>query len=88
MVQSDSSFDPEGFDIVVNATSLGLNGQGAMPVEVSRISKAALVAEVVMVPEITPMLHSAQEQGLAVVRGLEMLTQQIEILADFFGMAN
>jgi shikimate 5-dehydrogenase len=41
-----------------------------------------------MVPEITPMLHSAQEQGLAVVRGLEMLTQQIEILADFFGMAN
>ena len=73
---------------MVNATSLGLNGQGAMPVEVSRISKAALVAEVVMVPEITPMLHSAQEQGLAVVRGLEMLTQQIEVLADFFGMAN
>ncbi len=87
-VKSDSSFDPEGFDIVVNATSLGLNGQGPMPVEVSRISKPALVAEVVMVPEITPMLHSAQEQGLAVVRGSEMLTQQIEILADFFGMAN
>jgi shikimate dehydrogenase len=88
VVKSDSSFDPEGFDIVVNATSLGLNGQGPMPVEVSRISKPALVAEVVMVPEITPMLHSAQEQGLDVVPGSEMLTQQIQILADFFGMAN
>ena len=32
-----------------------------------------------MVPEITPMLHVAQEQGLAVVRGLEMLTKQIEM---------
>ena len=88
VVKSDSSFDPEGFDIVVNATSLGLNGQGPMPVEVSRMSKPALVAEVVMVPEITPMLHFAQERGLAVVRGSEMMTNQVEIWADFFGMAN
>ena len=87
VVESDSSLDPEGFDIVVNATSLGLNGQGPMPVEVSRISKPALVAEVVMVPEITPMLHSAQEQGLAVVRGSEMMTNQVEIWADFFGLS-
>ena len=41
-----------------------------------------------MVPEITAMLHVAQEQGLAMVRGLEMLTKQIEILADFVEMAN
>jgi shikimate dehydrogenase len=88
VVKSDSSFDPEGFDVVINATSLGLSGQGPMPIEVSRISKGTLVAEVVMVPEITPMLHAAQEQGLAVVRGLEMLTKQIEILADFLEMAN
>ncbi len=88
VVKSDSSFDPEGFDVVINATSLGLNDQGPMPIEVSRISKGALVAEVVMVPEITPMLHAAQEQGLDVVRGSEMLTKQIEILADFLEMAN
>ena len=41
-----------------------------------------------MVPEITVMLHVTQEQGLAMVRGLEMLTKQIEILADFVEMAN
>ncbi len=88
MVKSDSSFDPKGFDIVINATSLGLNGEGPMPIEVSRISKGALVAEVVMVPEITPMLDAAQTEGLAVVRGSEMLTKQIEILADFLNLAN
>ena len=51
-------------------------------------SNTYLVAGVVMVPEITPMLHAAQEQGLVVVRGLEMLNKQIEILADFLKMAN
>ena len=33
-------------------------------------------------------LHYADVQGLAVARGLEMLTKQIEILADFLEMAN
>ena len=46
------------------------------------------VAGVVMVPEVTAMLHVAQEQGPAMVRGLEMLTKQIEILADFVEIAN
>ena len=59
-----------------------------MPIDISRLSGTALVAEVVMVPEVTPMLHVAQERGLAVVRGLEMLTQQVETLGDFWGMTN
>ena len=88
MAESGSSFDPAGFDIVINATSLGLNGQGPMPIDVSRVSETALVAEVVMAPEVTPMLHAAQERGLGVVLGREMLVQQVETIADFLGMAN
>lgn len=88
VVEADSGFDPAVFDIVVNATSLGLNGKGSMPIDVSRLSGTALVAEVVMVPEVTPMLHAAQNRGLAIVRGMEMLTQQVETLGDFWGMTN
>ena len=88
VVESGSEFNLAGFDIVVNATSLGLNGEGPMPIDISRLSGAALVAEVVMVPEVTPMLHVAQERGLAIVRGLEMLIQQVETLGDFWGMTN
>ena len=88
LVEAGSSFDPSGFDIVVNATSLDLNGQGPMPIDVSRISGQGLVAEVVMAPEITPMIDAAQERGPAVVRGSAMLTKQIEILTDFLGMTN
>ena len=88
VVESRSGFDPAEFDIVVNATSLGLNGEGPMPIDIYQLSGTALVAEVVMVPEVTPMLHAAQDRGLAVVRGLEMLTQQVETLGDFWGMTN
>jgi len=46
------------------------------------------MAEVVMVPEITPMLRAAQERGLKVVNGSEMLMQEIEAVADFLGMTD
>jgi shikimate dehydrogenase len=58
----------------------------ACPFEVSRVSETALVAEVVVVPEYTPLLHAAQARGLDIVRGIEMVTPQIEIAADFLGM--
>jgi shikimate dehydrogenase len=85
-VEAGAAFDPAAFDIIINATSLGLHGQGPMPVEVSRVSGAALVAEVVMMPELTPLLHAAQERGIEIVRGREMMTQQLEAVADFLGM--
>ena len=86
VAEAGSAFDPATFDIVINATSLGLNGQGPLPFEVSRVSGTALVAEVVMVPKLTPLLQAAQTRGLGIVRGRDMLTQQIEAMADFLGM--
>jgi shikimate dehydrogenase len=85
-VEAGAVFDPAAFDIVINATSLGLNGQGALPVEVSRLSGTALVADAVMMPEITPLLQVAHRRGLGIVRGREMGTQQVEVYADFLGM--
>ena len=61
-------------------------GQGPLPIDVSRVSERALVADVVAVPEYTPLLHAAQARGLDIVRGMEMLTPQLEIIADFLGM--
>jgi shikimate dehydrogenase len=85
-VEAGAVFDLGAFDIVINATSLGLNGQGALPVEVSRLSGTALVADAVMMPEITPLLQAAHRRGLGIVRGREMGIQQVEIYADFLGM--
>jgi shikimate dehydrogenase len=74
----------DGFDVVINATSLGTNGE--MPIDVSRVSPATLVAEVVAAPEHTPLLQAAQARGLGIVRGLEMMTPQIAMVTDFFGI--
>jgi shikimate dehydrogenase len=87
VVETQAAFDPADFDIVINATSLGHgDGQGPLPIEVSRVSGTTLVADVVAMPEYTPLLQAAQARGLDIVRGIEMLTPQIEIGADFLGM--
>jgi shikimate 5-dehydrogenase len=50
------------------------------------VSAPALVADVVGVPEYTPLLQAAQARGLGIVRGSEMQMPKIETAADFLGM--
>src|SRR5579871_950643 len=79
------SNDPAGFDIVVNATPLGMKAGDPLPMDVSRISPAALVGEVVMKEEITPFLAAARERGCEVQVGTDMLFEQIPAYLEFFG---
>src|SRR5690242_15700538 len=53
------SNDPDGYDIVVNATPLGMNPDDPLPFDVSRISPTTFVGEVVMKEEYTPLLRAA-----------------------------
>jgi len=57
------SDDPQGFDIVVNATPLGMTPGDPMPVDVARIAVSTFVGEVVMASETTPFLRAATERG-------------------------
>ena len=83
-VEAGAVVDPAGFDIVIDATSLGQNRTGPLPLgKLSRGSVPALVADVVAVPEYTPLLQAAQARGLGIVRGSEMLMPQIETAASF-----
>ncbi len=79
------SNDPAGFDIVVNATPLGMKEGDPLPLDVSRISPSALVGEVVMKEEITPFLNAARERGCEVQVGTDMLFEQIPAYLEFFG---
>jgi len=82
---SVGSTDPTGFDVVVNATPLGMKEGDPLPVDVSRISPAAFVGEVVMKQEITPFLAAARERGCAIQIGTDMLFEQIPAYLEFFG---
>jgi shikimate dehydrogenase len=77
--------DPAGFDVVVNATPLGMKEGDPLPMDVSRISSSAFVGEVVMKQEITPFLEAARARGCAYQVGTDMLFEQIPAYLEFFG---
>ena len=77
--------DPAGFDLVVNATPMGMNEGDAMPMDVSRIEAHTFVGEVVMKTEMTAFLAAAKARGCAVQVGSDMLFEQIPAYLEFFG---
>jgi shikimate dehydrogenase len=79
------SKDPAGFDLVVNATPLGMNPGDPLPVDVARIDARAFVGEVVMKTEMTPLLVAAQARGCRIQVGTDMLFEMIPAYLEFFG---
>lgn len=75
--------EPSGFDLVVNATALGMHAGDALPVQPARIAAGATVAEVVMAPAETRLLAAAAARGARVVPGRAMLGGQIDPFIDF-----
>jgi shikimate dehydrogenase len=80
------SNDPEGHDLVVNATPLGMNVGDPLPMNVSRIAPEAFVGEVVMRTEMTAFLQAAQKRGCRVQLGSDMLFEQIPAYLEYFGL--
>ncbi len=82
---STGSADPAGYDVVVNATPLGMNPGDALPFDVARIDAGAMVGEVVMKSEYTPFLEAAIARGCKVQVGTDMLFEMIPAYLEFFG---
>jgi shikimate dehydrogenase len=79
------SNDPAGWDVVVNATPLGMNEGDPLPMDMSRLDAGTFVGEVVMKQAITPFLKAAQERGCQTQVGTDMLFEQIPAYLEFFG---
>jgi len=79
------SKDPDGYDIVVNATPLGMKDDDPLPMDVDRIAPTTFVGEVVMKQEYTPLLQAAMAKGCPVQVGKDMLFEMIPPYLEFFG---
>lgn len=77
------SEDPAGHDLVVNATSLGLQTGDDLPLNTDRLTPQQTVAEIIMQPAETPLLLAAKAKGCRIHLGAPMLACQIELMADF-----
>jgi shikimate dehydrogenase len=74
--------DPAGFGLVVNATPAGMNPADPLPVEVARLDAAALVADLITRPAMTPLIEAARRHGCKIVTGEDMFAVQAGYMAD------
>ncbi|MFC6490775.1 shikimate dehydrogenase family protein, partial [Nitratireductor sp. GCM10026969] len=72
-------------DVIVNATSLGLDPADPPPVDVTQLRPGQVVAEAIMEPEVTPLLEAAKASGCRVQPGRPMLDSQIALMARHMG---
>lgn len=62
--------------LAVNTTSLGMKGEGEIPMDLERMPEDALATDIVYVPLETPFLAAAKQAGLKTGDGLGMLLHQ------------
>jgi shikimate dehydrogenase len=85
---TDFAFDDrEGCcDLVINASSLGMKGQPALPFDWSHAPPGSIAYDIVTAPLDTAFLQGARTKGLPTIDGLAMLIGQAAVAFEkFFG---
>lgn len=73
---SDKMENPEGIDLLVNTTSLGLRPEDPAPADVSLLESGVAVCDLIYNPPETPLLKGARLRGASTLNGLGMLIWQ------------
>lgn len=83
--QARADADPVGFDLVVNASPVGLQRGDAAPLDTTRLHAGAAVVDIVMKNQPTALLRECHARGITAHPGFEMLVQQVPEYLSFFG---
>ncbi|MFY0633816.1 MAG: shikimate dehydrogenase [Vannielia sp.] len=76
------STDPRGFDLVANATPLGMREDDPLPVQVDLLTADQFVSDVVTRPAVPPLIAAARATGCATMSGSGMFAAQAVLLAE------
>lgn len=63
-------------DLLTNSTSLGMQGQESLQIDLKHLQKDAIVYDIVYKPLMTDLLKSAESRGHKIVTGIGMLIEQ------------
>jgi shikimate dehydrogenase len=77
---------PAGFDLLVNASPLGLRPSEPLPFAVPQIDAGATVIDILMKDEPTPLLRACAARGVQAHPGHEMMLQQAPDYLAFVGL--
>jgi shikimate dehydrogenase len=86
VASSVSAATAEGFDLIVNASPMGMRAGDAIPVNLSGLDAGSIVGDVVISRELTPILRQARERGCHVQPGAAMTDHQVSAMAGFLGL--
>ena len=76
VVSDARTLEGQAFDLVLNATSLGLGADDPPPVDLARLGPVGAVMDMVYSPSGTPLTASAEARGIPAMDGGEMLLRQ------------
>lgn len=76
VVEDGSSLRREGFDLVVNCTSLGLHAEDALPLDLRGLARVGAALDLVYGASDTQWVRHARELDVPVADGREMLLRQ------------
>ncbi|QHJ71531.1 shikimate dehydrogenase [Planococcus halotolerans] len=65
-----------GFDIIIQTTSVGLAEDEALPISLEKVREGTLAADIVYNPIDTPFLKKAEEKGCKTLNGVGMFVYQ------------
>jgi shikimate dehydrogenase len=74
------------FDLLVNTTSVGMGENSGSPIDLAGLTKATVVADVIMKPSVTVLLADAAARGCVTIGGKAMLRPQAELVAKFLNL--
>jgi shikimate dehydrogenase len=75
---------PKGIHVAINATTLGLRPEDPLSFDPLVLSPDVVVADVIMTPAETPLLHHARTHGRRIHHGRHMLDHQVPLILDWF----
>ena len=78
------STDPSGFDLVINATPMGMKPGDPLPVDVSKLVKSTFVGDVVTMPPVPPLIETARARGCGTMTGAGMFEAVRDRMVQFY----
>lgn len=74
---------PEDFDLLINATPLGMCANDPSPFDARQVATASYIADIVADPPQTILSNLATAAGKTIITGRDMVTGQIEPIRDW-----
>ncbi|MEO8117994.1 MAG: ThiF family adenylyltransferase [Rhodoferax sp.] len=75
--------DPSGFDIVINATPVGMKEADPYPLDADKITANMFVGCVITAPAITPLIAAARAKGCGTMTGAHMFGRVSDLMVEF-----